>query len=93
MGDLPHLVEPGVTGWLCDHSDLGAMIAGLEAVATASPEQLRRMGAAAEQTVARSYDRTEVLDRTTELLRSVADGAMPDWVEGQTDGIGPVQPA
>ena len=93
VGDLPHLVEPGVTGWLCDHSDLGAMIAGLEAVATASPEQLRRMGAAAEQTVARSYDRTEVLDRTTELLRSVADGAMPDWVEGQTDGIGPVQPA
>lgn len=92
VGDLEQIVEPGVTGWLCDHSDLEAMIEALEEVALTSPEQLRAMGAAAANAVARSHNRTEVLDRSTELLRSVAQGRLPDWAEAQTIAGGDPQP-
>ncbi|MGO8864815.1 MAG: glycosyltransferase family 4 protein [Acidimicrobiales bacterium] len=77
VGDLPELVEPGVTGWLCDRSDLGAMIVGLEEAARAPTESLQAMGAAAAEKAARSYDRVEVLERTIRLFRDVAGGAPP----------------
>jgi hypothetical protein len=68
------------------------MIEALEEVALTSPEQLRAMGAAAANAVARSHNRTEVLDRSTELLRSVAQGRLPDWAEAQTIAGGDPQP-
>jgi glycosyltransferase involved in cell wall biosynthesis len=72
VGDLPRLVEPGVTGWLCDPSDVASLAAGLEAVATTPPEQLALMGAAAARTVAAAHEWTAVLARTADLLRTVA---------------------
>jgi glycosyltransferase involved in cell wall biosynthesis len=92
VGDLEQIVEPGVTGWLCDHSDLEAMIEALEEVALTSPERLRAMGAAAANAVARSHNLTEVLDRSTALLGSVAQGRLPDWAEAQTIAGGDPQP-
>ncbi len=73
VGDVPLLVEDGVTGWLVDHSDLEALVAGLASVATAPSEQLRKMGQAAAQGVARDFDRTEHFDRITNLLRTTAN--------------------
>lgn len=75
VGDLPLVVTAGVNGWLCDHSDLGAMIAGLKHVADASPAALEAMGAAARD-VARKHDREESLARWTELLRRAAFGRL-----------------
>ena len=75
VGDLAELVEPGVTGWLCEPRDLGSLIAGLEQVAGASPDELRRLGAAAEGRVASTHDRDVVLARTAELIRAVDLGS------------------
>ena len=76
VGDVPDLIQPGVTGWLCDHSDLGAMVDGLTAVAAAPPEALNSMGAAAAR-AAGAHDQADVLDRSVELLRAVARGSLP----------------
>jgi glycosyltransferase involved in cell wall biosynthesis len=72
VGDLPELVEPGVTGWLCEPSDLGSAVAGLECVARAAPEELRRLGDAAARRMAESHDRKVVLSRMAELVLEVA---------------------
>ncbi len=74
VGDLPRLVEPGVNGWLCDHSDVSAMASALESVALASPEALDRMGSAAAAAVARAHDPVRATDRWVDLLRSAAGG-------------------
>jgi hypothetical protein len=81
VGDLSRLVEPGVNGWLCDHSDLGSMISALESVATSSPGRLREMGAAAAERVAGRYDLAVTLARTTRLLRTAAERRLPDCDE------------
>jgi D-inositol-3-phosphate glycosyltransferase len=73
VGDLPRVVRSGVNGWLCHHSDLGAMIAGLRRVADASPATLQAMGAAA-RVQARKHDRDACLARWTKLLARAAVG-------------------
>lgn len=75
VGDLAELVEPGVTGWLCEPRDLGSLIAGLEQVAAASQEELQRLGTAAEGRVAAAHDRGVVLRHTAELIRAVSLGS------------------
>jgi len=75
VGDVPLFVEDGVSGWLVDHADLGALVAGLEAVATTPPERLRVMGQAAARSVARHFERTEIFDQITNLLRTTANDA------------------
>ena len=72
VGDLPRLIEPGVNGWLCDHSDVASMAQALETVARSSPEELQRMGEAALTSVARAHDHARASDRWVELLRSAA---------------------
>ena len=72
VGDLPRLIEPDVNGWLCDHSDVAAMVQALEAVARSSPEELQRMGEAARSSVARAHDHARASDRWVEVLRSAA---------------------
>jgi glycosyltransferase involved in cell wall biosynthesis len=74
VGDVPLVVEDGISGWLVDHSDLEALVCGLESVATTSPERLRMMGQAAARSAARHFDSTAIFDRTTNLLRTTANG-------------------
>ncbi len=77
VGDLEEVVEPGVTGWLCDPSDLGSMTDGLEAVAGTTPAALAAMGGAALEVAALRYDRVGLLARITDLLRGAVDGVAP----------------
>jgi glycosyltransferase involved in cell wall biosynthesis len=77
VGDIPELVEPGVTGWLCEPSDVGSAMAGLSAFAAAPMGALRIMGSAGEQRVARAHDRTRCLERTVEMFRAAAVGRLP----------------
>jgi len=81
VGDLPDLIDPGATGWLCDHSDLGSMVDGLTAVAATPRKVLDSMGAAAARE-AGAYAQAEVLRRSGELLRAVAEGRLPRWCRG-----------
>jgi len=74
VGDMPLVIEDGISGWLVDHSDLGALVSGLERVATTTPEQLSLMGAAAALEAARRFDRTAVFPRITDLFRATARG-------------------
>ena len=76
VGDLPDLLEPGVTGWLCHPCDLRELIASLEVVVSTPPEVRVAMGEAAARRIARSYDRTRALARTAELLRDAARGRL-----------------
>jgi glycosyltransferase involved in cell wall biosynthesis len=79
VGDVPSLVEPGVTGWLCDPADLGSLLDGVAIVAAAPQDRLRAMGAAAAEKAAREHDRTGSLERTEEMLRAAANGGVPGW--------------
>jgi D-inositol-3-phosphate glycosyltransferase len=81
VGDIPELVEPGVTGWLCDPSDVGSAMAGLSALAAAPIGALRAMGRAGEQRVARAHDRTRCLERTVEMFHAAVVGRLPRWAE------------
>ena len=78
VGAIPDLVVPGVTGWLCQPSDLRSLAEALFAVAVTPAETLRAMGAAAAG-AARPYDRALALDRMADLVRQTAHGALPGW--------------
>ena len=82
VGDLPELIQPGVTGWLCEPSDLGALIAGLDQVARAPAATLALMGAAAAR-AAMGHDQATVLERWAELMRAVTEGWFPRWAAGR----------
>jgi glycosyltransferase involved in cell wall biosynthesis len=75
VGDMPTLVEPGVSGWLCEPSHLGSMVEGLEQVARTRLGTLRRLGAAAARKVGEAHDREAALSRTADLIRDVARGS------------------
>jgi glycosyltransferase involved in cell wall biosynthesis len=79
VGDMTALVEPGVTGWLCDPADLRSLTDAMATIATAPQDRLRAMGAAAARKAAREHDRTASLERTVELLRAAANGEVPRW--------------
>ena len=74
VGDLPELVEPAQTGWLCEPSHLGSLIAGLEQMAITSREDLRALGSVAARKVAAAHDQGLALAETAELITSVARG-------------------
>ncbi len=81
VAGLPEVVEDGVTGWLCEPSDLAALIAALRRVAMADSAQLRKLGEAGMARVAQSHERSEALARMTDLLDQVACGGRPSWLE------------
>jgi len=83
VGDIPDLIQPGVTGWICEPSDLGALIAGLSEVALAPAATLAAMGAAAVRAAA-VHDRGLVLERSAVLMRAVAEGWFPRWAARRT---------
>jgi glycosyltransferase involved in cell wall biosynthesis len=82
VGDLPDLIEPGVNGWLCEPSDLAALIAGLTEVAEAPAETIAALGAAAARSAA-ANDRTLTLVRSDELMRAVSEGRFPRWASAR----------
>ena len=79
VGDVPELVEHGVTGWLCDPSDLAALAVGLATVARTPIDALRAMGAEAARRAARDHDRATSLERTVELFEAAVRGKLPSW--------------
>jgi glycosyltransferase involved in cell wall biosynthesis len=81
VGGIPELIEPGVTGWLCEPSDVGSAMAGLSALAASPMGSLRAMGGAGEQRVARAHDRTQCLERTVEMFHAAVVGRLPRWAE------------
>lgn len=74
VGDLPLLIRPRATGWLCDEADLADLIDALRALADVSPRRLRRMGRRAAAVVRRDHERADAFDQTVALFRSVLDG-------------------
>jgi glycosyltransferase involved in cell wall biosynthesis len=72
VGDVPELVEPGVTGWLVEPSDLGSLCEGLERVSDATADDLRALGTAASLRVAERHDRDVTLHRIVQLIRNLA---------------------
>jgi D-inositol-3-phosphate glycosyltransferase len=81
VGDIPTLIEPGVTGWLCEPSDVGSAVAGLSALAASPMGALRAMGRAGEQRVARAHDRNQCLERTVEMFHAAVVGRLPRWAQ------------
>ncbi len=86
VGDVSTLIEPDVTGWLSEPYDLGAIFTGLGAVAEASTQALQAMGATGAERVRRSFDRSECLTCTVELLTAAVTGDLPAWADGVLPG-------
>jgi glycosyltransferase involved in cell wall biosynthesis len=79
VGDLPRLIEPGVSGWLCDARDAEALRLVLEEVAETPDAERRLLGERARRTVA-AYERSAMLERLVGVLRTVANhGPLPAW--------------
>lgn len=81
-GDLPDLVEHGVTGWLCDDSNLAELIAALVEVAETPPDRMRAMGAAAQRRASLAPSHAEIHQAYAELLRTLAAGGRSEDVGG-----------
>jgi glycosyltransferase involved in cell wall biosynthesis len=81
VASMPEVVQEGITGWLCEPSDLGSWVDGLSRVAAAQPAELRRLGEAARSHVAGAHDRRETLGRMTDLLAQAARGSASAWLE------------
>jgi glycosyltransferase involved in cell wall biosynthesis len=79
VGDMAELIEPGVTGWLCDPCDFGELVAGLDALAAAPGAALQRLGAAAAEKAAREFDRAVCLGRIVDVLQAAASGGRSRW--------------
>ncbi len=79
VGDLPRLVEPGVSGWLCEARDVEALRLVLEEVAETPDAQRRLFGERARRAVA-AYERSTMLERLVGALRAVANRQpLPAW--------------
>jgi glycosyltransferase involved in cell wall biosynthesis len=76
---MAELIEPGVTGWLCDPCDFGELVAGLDALAAAPGAALQRLGAAAAEKAAREFDRAVCLGRIVDVLQAAASGGRSRW--------------
>lgn len=73
-GGLPEVVEDGVTGWLCDRSDVSSLAEALRRVANATPETLRSLGAHAGRRARADHDRAVILRRMADLFEAAASG-------------------
>ncbi len=87
VGGVPEVVQDGVTGWLCEPSDIGSMIDALERVGAADDASIRAMGDSARRLVLRDHDRDEALGRMTDLFLSLSGGRTPGWLAAQGSRI------
>jgi len=85
VGAIPDVIVPGVTGWLCQPSDLRSLTEALVAVAATTTEALRAMGAAAAR-AARPYDRAVTVQRVADLVCQTAQGGLPRWARHLVQG-------
>lgn len=83
VGGIPEVVADGETGFLCEPNDLSALHQGLVRLATADAATLRAMGTRGAERIARDFDRAESFQRVAELLRHVARGSRPPWLQSQ----------
>lgn len=74
---LPELIEDGVSGWLCEARDLGALTAALERALASSPEERRRVGRAGRALVEGRHSLREYGREVADLLRGVAADSPP----------------
>jgi glycosyltransferase involved in cell wall biosynthesis len=79
---LPELIEHGVSGWLCEPRDVGAMAEALDRALGAGQDELRRIGSAARELVERRHAAAPYVEACAQLLRDVASGA-GHWREGR----------
>ncbi len=73
---LPELIDDGETGWLCEHSDIASLAAGLERALSSDEGERRRIAAAARERLA-AHDPAAHARRIAELLAEVGGGVAP----------------
>jgi D-inositol-3-phosphate glycosyltransferase len=71
---LPELIEDGESGWLCEPRDLMELGTALERALSSSPEERRRIGAAARALVERRHSLDDYGREVAALLNRVAGG-------------------
>jgi glycosyltransferase involved in cell wall biosynthesis len=72
---LPELIDDGETGWLCDHSDIGALAEGLDRALSAPEPERRRLAAAARERLIAAHDPDAYARRIAALLAETAGDA------------------
>jgi D-inositol-3-phosphate glycosyltransferase len=80
VGDIPDLIEDGVSGWLCDPCDLASLTASLENAVQTSVEKRRGMGRTAAQRFAKHYNMQKWLSLTRNVFQEVASGTESRWL-------------
>ena len=88
VGGVPEVVEDGSTGWLCEAGDLASLIAGLERVATAKENELRKLGTNAMSFIRAEHDRKVAHSRAAELIEALTRQSYPRWFRKQAAGNG-----
>jgi glycosyltransferase involved in cell wall biosynthesis len=71
---VPELVDDGESGWLFEQRDLDALVRGMEAVLSASPEEVRRRGQHASERVRRDHDAAGYVQAYQQFLAEVTGG-------------------
>jgi glycosyltransferase involved in cell wall biosynthesis len=74
---LPELIEDGETGWLCEPRDMLALASALDRALSSSPQERRRLGAAARELVVRRHDLPAYGREVANLLGQAARGETP----------------
>jgi glycosyltransferase involved in cell wall biosynthesis len=74
VGDLPRIIDPGVTGWLLEHRDSSAL-AELFRTELIDAERLRRMGAAARAVAEQRFSSARMAASYLEIYRRVIQGS------------------
>jgi D-inositol-3-phosphate glycosyltransferase len=80
---LPELITDGETGWLCDHSDIASLAAGLDRAFGAPAEERRRIAKAARARLIAAHDPRAYARRVTALLAEVAGGVASTAARGR----------
>ncbi|HEV2362562.1 MAG TPA: glycosyltransferase family 4 protein, partial [Acidimicrobiales bacterium] len=75
VGDLPLLIEDGLTGWLCDPCDLGSLTSALARFGETPPDALGAMSARARLKIEMDHDGSEASAKMERILRAAAEGS------------------
>jgi len=70
VGDIPHVVRPGETGWLVNPGDENGLAAAIHSAAS-DPGSVSEMGRHAAETIASQYDMGSIADRYERLYSEV----------------------
>ncbi len=92
IAGIPELVKSGVNGWLIPAGDVEALTESLKELLQATPEQLRKMGAAGRIAATTQHN----IHTETQLLASLfrqVKGNRLDVIASSPSPMGPIQPA